>query len=178
MTTGETPMPRRPESLELKDLPQGEMSTALAMAQRCRAVSEPQEAESICLDVLRTEPDNQEALVLLLLARTDLLEEGLPGGVERAREPLSRLSSQYDRAYYDGIVCERQARYLLRSRGRHTSFVAWEWFQHAMDHFEDAARLSPQRIEAALRFNACVRLIERNRHCVPRPQENGEHGIE
>lgn len=171
-------MPRRPDVLELKTLPQGEMSTALAMAQRCRDVSEPEEAESICLDLLTVEPGNQQALVLLLLARTDLLDEGLPGGVDRAREPLSNLIAEYDRAYYAGIICERQARYLLRSRGRRSSFVAWEWFQYAMDHFEEAARLFPERVEPALRFNACVRLIERNRHCVPSPEEQGEHGIE
>jgi len=70
------------------------------------------------------------------------------------------------------------ARHLLRSRGRHSSFIAWDWFQNAMDHFEEAARLSPDRVEPALRFNACVRLIERNRHCVPGPEDQDEHGIE
>jgi hypothetical protein len=171
-------MSRRPDQLEKKELPHSELTTVLAMAQRCRDVSEPQEAESICLDVLKLEPDNQEALVLLLLARTDLLDEGLPGAVDRAREPLSKLAAEYDREYYAGIVCERQARYLLRSRGRHSSFVAWDWFQYAMDHFEESARLAPERVQPALRFNACVRMIERNRHCVPRPEEHGEHGIE
>lgn len=171
-------MARRPDQLEMKPLPHGELSKVLAMAQRCRDVSEPEEAESICLDVLETEPDNQQALVLLLLARTDLLDAGLPGGVERAREPLARLESAFDREYYSGIVCERQARHLLRARGRHSSFVAWEWFQYAMDHFEEATRLAPDRVEPALRYNACVRLIERNRHCAPGPEEAGEHGIE
>lgn len=171
-------MSRRPDELELKALPRGEMSTALEMAQRCRDVSEPAEAESICLDLLRVEPENQQALVLLLLARTDLLDEGLPGGVARAREPLAKLVDEYDREYYAGIICERQARYLLGSRGRHTSFIAWDWFQYAMDHFEEAGRLSPERIEPVLRFNACVRLIERNRHCIPSPEDQGEHGIE
>jgi hypothetical protein len=171
-------MSRTPDQLELKALPLCQTSTALAMAQCCRDVSEPEEAESICLDLLRVEPENQEALVLLLLARTDLLDEGLPGGVDRAREPLSKLIAEYDRAYYAGVICERQARYLLRSRGRHTSFIAWDWFQYAMDHFEEAARLLPERVEPALRFNACVRLIERNRHCVPSPEDQREHSIE
>lgn len=171
-------MTRSPDTLELKQVPRGGMSTALAMAQRCRDVGEPEEAESICLDVLEEEPGNREALVLLLLARTDLLDQGLPGGVERAREPLSGLTDEYDRAYYAGIVYERQARYLLRARGRRSSFVAWDWFQHAMDHFEAASRVAPDRVEPVLRFNACIRLIARNRHCVPSPEEPGEHGIE
>ena len=178
-TTPRTPgRQRSPDRLETKPLPGGELTKVLAMAQRCRDVSEPEEAESICLDVLEAEPENQEALVLLLLARTDLLDLGLPGAVDRAREPLGRLQSAFDREYYGGIVCERQARHLLRARGRHSSFVAWDWFQYAMDHFEAAAQLEPDRVEPALRFNACVRLIERNRHCMPPPEESGEHGIE
>lgn len=171
-------MAKRQDVPELKKLPKGEVSTALAMAQSCRDVSEPEEAASICLDVLQMDPGNQDALVLLLLARTDLLERGAPGGVDRAREPLSNLDSEYHREYYSGIICERQARYLLGSRGRHTSFVAWDWFQYALDHFETAARLAPERVEPPLRFNACVRLIEDNRHCVPSPDEKEEHGIE
>jgi hypothetical protein len=47
-----------------------------------------------------------------------------------------------------------------------------------MDHFEAASRLSPHRVEPVLRFNACVRLIERNRYCAPSPEEREEHGIE
>jgi hypothetical protein len=171
-------MPRTRDQLEMKALPQSEVGTILAIAQRCRDVSEPEEAESICLDLLGLAPGNQEALVLLLLARTDLLEQGLPGGVDRARESLSNLASEYDREYYGGIVCEREAGYLLRSRGRHSSFVAWEWFQYAMDHFEAAARLAPERCEPVLRFNACVRKIEQNRDCMPSPDEQEEHGIE
>ncbi len=163
---------------ELKPLPAGEVSTALAMAERCRDIGEPEEAESICRDVLTVEPNNQASLVLLLLARTDLLDRGLPGGVERARESLPKLESEYDRAYYAGVICERQARYLLRARGRRTSFVAWEWFRYAVDHFEEATRLAPSRVEPVLRFNSCVRLVERNRHCVPSPEDLEEHGIE
>ena len=29
-----------------------------------------------------------------------------------------------------------------------------------------------------LRFNSCVRLVERNRHCVPSPDEVDEYGLE
>jgi hypothetical protein len=171
-------MARSPDELALKALPQGDTAPALAMAQRCRDIGEPEEAESICLDVLTVEPENQAALVLLLLARTDLLDRGLPDGVARAREPLEAITDAYDRAYYAGIVCERQARWLLRARGRRSSFVAWDWFQSAMDHFEAASQLAPSRVEPVLRFNACVRLIERDRHCAPGPEEPEEHGIE
>ena len=171
-------MSKRADLPDLKSLPSGHLPTALAMAQRCRDVGEPEEAESICLDVLENEPQNQEALVLLLLARTDLLDKGLPSGIEKAREALSKLEGEYERAYYAGIICERQARYLLRARGRRSSFVAWDWFRYAMEHFEEAAQLAPDRIEAVLRFNTCIRLIQGNRHCVPDPGDDYEHGIE
>jgi len=35
------------------------------------AINEPEEAESICLDILEVDADNQEVLVMLLLAITD-----------------------------------------------------------------------------------------------------------
>jgi len=163
---------------ETKPLPPDEVASALALAERCRAAREPEEAESMCLDILEVEPENQAALALLLLARTDLFERGSPHGVERAREVLPRLVGEYERAYYGGVICERQAKYLLGQRGRRTGFVAWEWFHYAMEQFEEALRLDPSRPEARLRWNTCVRLIARNRHCVPPPDEIGEHGIE
>jgi len=163
---------------ELKSLPKSEAASALVIAEHCREVGEPEAAESMCLDVLAVEPDDQRALVLLLLARTDLLERGLPGSVERARESLPRLSSAFERAYYAGLICERHGRYLLHSRGRRSSFLAWEMFREALEHFEEAARIAPERVEPMLRFNSCVRLVEQNRHCVPPPDDGEEHGIE
>ena len=163
---------------ELKRLAGDDVSSALALAEQCRAIGEPDEAESMCLDVLELEPENQAALVLLLLARTDLLERGLPRGVDRAREVLPRLAGDYERAYYGGVICERQAKYVLGQRGKRSGFVAFDWFRYAMEHFEEAIQLEPERIEAVLRFNTCIRLIQGNRHCVPGPDDDDEHGIE
>src|SRR5438046_3872512 len=47
---------------ELKPLSQEALPAALERATRYRLLNEPAEAESICLDVLRTDPDNQQAL--------------------------------------------------------------------------------------------------------------------
>jgi len=171
-------MSRRPPPPALKDLPQGDMTTALAMAQRCRDVGEPEEAESICLDILASEPGNQQACVNLVLARTDLLDRGLPTGVASARDALAEVTGEYDRAYYDGLICERRARYLLRARGRQSSFVAWEWFGYAMDRFKEAARIEPDRIEPILRFNTCVRFLQANPQCGPDPDEGEVADIE
>jgi len=164
--------------IELKPLPGGNFDEALALAERCRTSGEPEEAESVCLDVLDADPQNERALVLLLLARTDLLERGLPGAVDRARELLPRMTSDFDRAYYGGVICERQAKHLLRQRGKRTGFVAYDWFRYAMEEYEAATALAPERLEPVLRWNACARTLTRNPHCRPDPDERLEHEIE
>ena len=57
---------------QLKPLSRDAIPGALAKAERYRLLNEPGEAESICLDVLQIEPSNQDALVVLILALTDL----------------------------------------------------------------------------------------------------------
>src|ERR1700752_327660 len=95
---------------ELKRLSEEAVPAALEKALRYRLLNEPAEAESICHDVLSIDPDNQQALVMLLLALTDRFSEGYAVGVTQAREVLSRLRDPYERAYYAGIICERQAK--------------------------------------------------------------------
>jgi len=48
---------------ELKSLHKEAIPAALEKATRYRLLNEPAEAESICLDVLKTDPENQEAIV-------------------------------------------------------------------------------------------------------------------
>ncbi len=50
--------------LELKRISHDAIARSLAKAERYRLLNEPHEAESICRDVLHTDPDNQEALVI------------------------------------------------------------------------------------------------------------------
>ncbi len=56
---------------ELKALHKEAIPAALEKATRYRLLNEPAEAESICLDVLKADPENQEAIITLLLALTD-----------------------------------------------------------------------------------------------------------
>ena len=56
---------------ELKKMSREGIRRALGKVERYRLLNEPWEAESICQDVLQAEPDNQEALISLLLAMTD-----------------------------------------------------------------------------------------------------------
>src|SRR5258708_26911244 len=96
----------------LKPLSKDAVPAALAKAERYRLLNEPGEAESICLDVLQVDPDHQEALVMLILALTDQFPQeshSTRNAPARAVDLVSRLSDEYDRHYYSGIIRERRA---------------------------------------------------------------------
>src|ERR671934_1287782 len=101
--------------LALKRIGKESVGLALEKAERYRLINDPSSAESICLDVLEVDPDNQQAIVTLILAITDQFAKGPAEGVRRAREQLRRLGDEYKRAYYAGIVCERCAQAPLRT---------------------------------------------------------------
>ena len=164
---------------QLKPLPPESLPNALELVHHYRLLNEPEEAESICLDILTVDPTNQEALTQLLLSYTDQLREGDIHALHQAQQLIPRLESVYARAYYGGLVCERQAKALLRQRGRRSGFVAHEWFHHALEEFGRAMELDESGTgDAVLRWNACVRMIERNPHCVPSPDDRVDYGIE
>ncbi len=73
---------------ELKPISQGGIAEALEKAERYRLLNEPSLAESICLDVLHIDPDNQPALIMLLLALTDQFGQGAAPG-KSARDPAA-----------------------------------------------------------------------------------------
>lgn len=164
--------------MDLKILETGEIDAALAAAEACWSRSEVEVAQSICQDILEADPDHPTALELLFLSRVALLSKGLPKGVERAQELIPRFGSEFDRAFFSGVLRETQARYLLERRGRHSSFVAYSWFRHAMDDFDEASTKDPNRPEPRLHWNACLRTLQANPQCVPAPEEMEDHGIE
>src|SRR2546428_1641562 len=103
---------------QLKPLSKDAIPAALENAMRYRLLNEPAEAESICLDVLRTDPANQQALVILVLAVTDRFSKAYAVGDSQAQEIVARLQDEYERAYYSGIICERRAKaYLHQGSG-------------------------------------------------------------
>ena len=164
--------------MDLKTLETSDLDAALIAAQASWSEHRAEETESICLDILDVSPQNARALELLLLSRIELLKKGLPQSVSRAQELIPRLESAFDRAFFSGMVRESQARYLLEKRSRETSHVAYSWFRHAMDDFEEAASADPSRIEPKLQWNACLRTLKNNPQCTPPPEEDEEHGIE
>ena len=101
----------------LKPLSHDSVSGALAKAERYRLLNEPAEAASICHDILEIEPENQQALIMLVLALSDQISED-PQAFAGALNTASRLQSTYDRAYYAGIVWERRAKARYQDGGR------------------------------------------------------------
>src|SRR5437773_10219819 len=93
---------------ELKALHKEAIPAALEKATRYRLLNEPAEAESICLDVLRADPENQEAIITLLLALTDRFTKGYGVSDTQIKQLLARIRSEYERAYYAGIFAERR----------------------------------------------------------------------
>jgi len=158
---------------ELKPISNQSIPEALSKVERYRLLNESWLAESICLDILRIEPDNQEALVALLLARTDQFSQGvLPGA---AREILRQLTNPYDRAYFAGLICEREALATIRRGFPFASFEAYESQHEAMQWFEKAETLRPPgNDDAILRWNTCARMLMKNPSLCPRPAESLE----
>ena len=125
------------------------------------------------------DPDNQQAVVTLLLAITDQFDEGPTEGVRRARELLPRLKDEYKRAYYAGIICERCAKAQLRPQTPGSGEMAYHWLREAMRWYEKAeARRPPGNDESILRWNTCVRMLNRNEQLRPGTQEPVELGLE
>jgi tetratricopeptide (TPR) repeat protein len=164
---------------ELKPLSKGAIGKALERAERYRLLNEPVEAESICQDVLRIDPGNQTALITLLLALTDQLEEGIADTVPQARALLSLLGGEYERAYYAGIICERRAKAQLRRGGPGSGYAAFATFREAMEWYEKAEALRPPgNDDALLRWNTCARILDRHPHLRPAPEERAELSLE
>ena len=164
---------------ELKPLSREAIPAALARAERYRFLNEPLEAESICLDILRIDPDNEQALITLLLALTDQIERGSTEAVGQAHDLLGRLPDQYGRAYYRGIISERQAKAELAHDRMGSGQRAYERFREAMHFYEQAEALRPPgNDDALLRWNTCARFLSGHPHLEPVPEERIEHFLE
>ncbi len=136
---------------------------ALEKAERYRLLAEPEEAESICLDILAIDPDNQPALITLLLSLTDQFRSNCSECLARAQAILPRLNSEYERCYYAGIVCERRGSATLDRAQPGCRTVAYSWLRQAMDWYEQAEALRPpHNDDAILRWNTCVRILHKH----------------
>lgn len=163
---------------EPKPITSDAIPRALEKAERYRLLNEPIDAESICLDVLSIDPENQKALVVMLLAVTDQFE-GFAVDPSRAEGVLRRLRDEYQRAYYAGIISERGAKAHLKKGGPGSGYVAYDGLREAMTFYEKAEALRPPgNDDAILRWNACARILMDHPSLGPAPEERVEHPLE
>jgi hypothetical protein len=146
--------------MELKRISAEALPKALELAEHYRLLNEPEQAESICKDVLEIEPNNQLAIRLMVLAISDQFGLRQSANVQHAQEVANQLEDEYERCYYTGVMMERFARAKLHGHA-HLNMVR-DWIYQAMDKFEQAQQMRPTGNDAALlRWNTCVRLLER-----------------
>lgn len=144
---------------KLKSISQGGIKAAIAKAERYRYLNEPEEAESICRDILAVEPTHQLAQRILGLAISDQFTGGVKDRFVEAADICGALEDPYSRSYYTGIMHERHAKAQLRA-GRPPHAVAAE-LEEAMRCFEKAEQIRPaENDETILRWNRCVRLLQ------------------
>ena len=155
---------------ELKPLTPAGIERALGKIERYRFLNEPWEAESICRDVLHVDPDNQAAVIFLILSIADQFAEWGGPSVDDARALLPRIESAYDRAYYAAMICEKKGAAILRRDVTGTGPVVHQWLTEAMSHYEEAEGIRPEGNDDSLvRWNTCARLIMLHDHVHPAP---------
>ena len=156
---------------DLKSISVQSIPEALAKVERYRLLNEPALAESICLDILAIVPDHQQALILLLLARTDQFHLQVPA--RAAQEILAQLKGDYEQAYYAGIIWERVGHTRIRQGGTGGGASAYHALREAMTYYETAINFaSPGNDDAILRWNTCARVIMQNPDIRPLPDDD------
>jgi tetratricopeptide (TPR) repeat protein len=142
----------------LKRLGDRDLDAALGKAEQYRALNEPEEAESICRDVILEQPDHQRALRTLGLALTDRFADEWSGFLDEALATFAKMKNEYERTYLTGVAWERAAKAQVK-RGQINSAV--DSFEKAMESFATAEKIGPVNVpDPILRWNRCVRAIE------------------
>jgi hypothetical protein len=155
---------------ELRTIAPESIPRALEKALRYRLLEEADQAESICLDVLAVEPGNEKAMVTLILALSDQLDHQPAKLYGRGQEWVAKLSTEYARAYYGALLCERRANAHRKQRGPGSANIAYEWYQKALAGYARAIELRPPgNDDAILRWNACVRILAADLTLKPAP---------
>ena len=145
--------------LQLKPLSKSSIPKALVRAKHYRLLNEPWQAESICRDILKIEPNHQRTLSYLILAITDQFGNEKGSSVE-AKKLCAQLKSKFEQKYYQGIIAERLGKTTLQRNTPRVKYIAYEHYRTAMEFFEEAEVIQPKgNHDAVLRWNACVRRI-------------------
>jgi hypothetical protein len=148
---------------KLKWISTAGINEAISKAELYRSLNEPEEAESICRDILTIEPQHQLAARLLGLALTDQFTGSGFDRYSEAEDIFQHLQDPYERLYYTGILYERRAKAQLAA-GRPPRTVA-ALFDQALHSFAEAEKIRPAgNDDAILRWNRCVRLLQNQSH--------------
>jgi hypothetical protein len=145
--------------LTLKTISKSGIAEAVAKAELYRYLNEPEEAESICRDILVADPSHQLGLRMLGLSITD---QFMGEGSDRHKEVegiFQKLTDPYERFYYTGLLHERRVKAQLHAgRAPHTLLPLLE---QAMQCFAEAEKIRPAgNDDSVLRWNRCVRLLQ------------------
>ncbi len=145
--------------LRLKPISKSGIPEAISKVELYRSLNEPEEAESICRDILVADPENQLALRLLGLCLTDQFAGTSADRYAEGEQIFESLHDPYERLYYAGLLYERRAKAQLRAG--HLPHTLLPLFERAMRLFEEAEKVRPpDNDDAILRWNRCVRLLQ------------------
>jgi hypothetical protein len=149
---------------ELKPLGARNLSAAVTLAKHYRDLNQPEEAESICRDILAVAPADEAALRTLGLALTDQFPSAWLTHFDEACAVFAKLASEYERLYYTAIAWERYAKAQLVAGRAHNAIHA---FEEAIQRFEAADAIgSPDDPAPILHYNRCVRALTTNAELV------------
>ena len=161
-----------PDIPDLKPISREGIAAALQKAHRYRLLNDSVAAESICLDVLAVDPGNVDALVTHVLSISDQFGGSHSGDLARAESAAAALKDPYANAYYHGIICERWAKSIVTRHLPRSGEMAFAWIEKALRWYEKAEALrSPSNDEAILRWNSCVRMLQRDPSLREREEE-------
>lgn len=144
---------------ELKSISKAGIPEAIAKAELYRYLNEPEEAESICRDILAVDADHQLARRMLGLAITDQFIGAATDRYAEAESCFASLRDPYERLYYSGLLHERRAKAQLHAG--YAPHILLPLLEEAMQCFAEAERVRPAgNDDSILRWNRCVRLLE------------------
>jgi hypothetical protein len=145
--------------IALKKISKNGIAEAISKVELYRYLNEPEEAESICRDILAVEPENQLGLRFLGLALTDQFTGGPSDRYGEVETAFRSLKDPYERLYYTGILQERRAKAQLHAG--HLPHSLLPLVEEAMRCFGEAEKIRPpENDDAILRWNRCVRLLQ------------------
>ncbi len=143
----------------LKSISKAGIPEALAKVELYRYLNEPEEAESICRDILAVDPEHQLARRMLGLAITDQFIGASRDRFGEAQSIFQSLRDPYEQLYYAGLLHERRAKAQLLAG--YSPHILLPLIEEAMRCFAEAEKLRPAgNDDSILRWNRCVRLLE------------------